>query len=130
MVWISINPDSEPESSVNIVAKKYGVSRNTGKVDPYSMACYYNFYLDPSVCNLSVSSRELCIEKAEELGGDITDPSHDFYSSYDELRITCDGYHERILQAAIAALKWQGYEDAAAKVQVIFEEEWEKIYEL
>ncbi len=56
MVWLSINPDSEPKSSVEVVAAAYVFMADPKRVKPWMMAAYYNRYIDPTVCKLSLSN--------------------------------------------------------------------------
>jgi hypothetical protein len=64
--WLSINPNSEPASSVELVANYYDLS--PGSVTPNMMAFYYNNIIDPTVCSLSVSHRSItCSDQEVEL---------------------------------------------------------------
>jgi hypothetical protein len=47
MTWLSINPASEPSSSVQIVAQAFFIDES--EVTPTEMAYYYNRYLDPTL---------------------------------------------------------------------------------
>lgn len=53
MPWISINPASEPSSSVQIVAQAFYIDES--EVTPTEMADYYNHYLDPTLLSLEPS---------------------------------------------------------------------------
>ena len=50
MVWISINPASEPLESVAVVASFLYIDPD--EVTPGEMAEFYNEYFDPTVCQL------------------------------------------------------------------------------
>ncbi len=52
MPWISINPASEPQTSVAIVAAILYIDPE--EVTPNEMAEFYNDYLDPTVCQLTL----------------------------------------------------------------------------
>lgn len=52
MTWLGINPDSEPLSSVEVVAKHFCIYPED--VTPEEMAIFYN-QVDPTLCGLTVS---------------------------------------------------------------------------
>lgn len=52
MTWLSINPDSEPVSSVEVVADEFSMLPN--QVNGEAMADYYNV-IDPTLAELEVT---------------------------------------------------------------------------
>ncbi|HAJ59543.1 MAG TPA: hypothetical protein DCP31_09945 [Cyanobacteria bacterium UBA8543] len=53
MTWLSINPNSEPRSSVEVVADAFNL--HPTQVNCHDMAIFYNRYLDPTVTKLEVT---------------------------------------------------------------------------
>jgi hypothetical protein len=83
MVWLSINPDAEPLTSVQVVAGTY--LKPVEKVTPTDMAAYYNEYVDPTVCDLSLSNDSLVLRFGEKRDLETDDMDRLFYEHQDFL---------------------------------------------